>query len=136
MKLTDRERLLRDVLADEHLESLRGESLGRTLAAAAKRKRVQRRIRAAAACAALVVTGLLAIKTSDGAKPAAEPAGPVAARPDIAPAPPVAPRSGRVQIITDQQLLALFPGQSAALVGAPGGPRRLLVDRGGKPELQ
>ena len=124
MKPADRERLLREILSDEHLESLRAESLDRTLAFAAKRKRFQLRVRAAAACAALIGTGLIAIKTGDGSKPAPGHATPLATAPEIASAPPTPSRSGRVEIITDQQLLALFPGQSAALVGAPGGPRR------------
>ncbi len=138
MNRADHERLLTEILSDERLESLRPAALERTLALASRQRRRRRRLRTAAIGAMAIVAGVLAVRNVDHVmtSPGYSTRTPtsVAAHPSVASAPSTG--LGKVEVITDQQLLALFPGRSAALVGPPGGPRRLLLERDGAAVLQ
>jgi hypothetical protein len=111
--------LLKEILAGDEVSSFREASLQTTLAAV----RTQcRRRRALAACAvvALILASAMLIKDAR-----LWPATGEIVSSDPVSAPPVAPA---VKVISDEELFALFPGRSMALVGKPGQQQLVFLD--------
>lgn len=123
MKANERDQLLRELLPGNELSAFRQESLALGLAAL-QRKRQRRRVFRASTAAALVLvvaSGLLWQLT----------------RPPAAPRRPVSEDFARVSLpsnapaatlISDDELLTLFPNRSLALIGKPGHQRLLFLD--------
>ncbi|MEI6861350.1 MAG: hypothetical protein WCL04_03770 [Verrucomicrobiota bacterium] len=145
MKPSDQDRLLRELLGDEHLEQLRDTSLASALASLrARRRRRTALTRATAAVMLLMGLGLLwhgqpardlgteaVTPSSRGLTAASVPTATGASRlqpeGDLASAPPEPPATG-VQLINDEELFALFPGRSMALIGPPGAQQFVFLD--------
>jgi hypothetical protein len=118
--------LLRQVLTDEKLEAIRQQSLQSMLAAAGHRRR-QRRFTTAG------IIGMLGLLLC-WAYPLNQPRRPPATTQVSPPQPPspVAQTTGpsrKIEIITDTELFALFPGRSLALIGPPGQQQLVFLDQ-------
>ena len=120
MKRPDQERLLRGILADDNVEALRAASLARGLTLLRARRRRRASVAMVASLAA-IAAALLTPRSDDRLPNEREALSAPAATP--------------TKIITDEQLLALFPEQSVALVGAPG-TQRLILSAPDKPSRQ
>ena len=118
----ERDRLLDAILEGEELANLRQASLelGRT----AVRRRVRRRVglQVMCACAPLVIAVAVLFLASHRAtrQELGSQSGSVNSS---------HPRSGKVKIINDDELFALFAGRSFALIGKPGEQQFLLLDQ-------
>ena len=110
MKPTDQDQLLRDLLADENLETLRAKSLAGGLASLRSRRRVRRVVGSTVVAAATLGVVLAVVATRH------RPPSSVEADEVVRSTVP----SRAVQMIDDEQLLALFPDRAVALVGAAG----------------
>jgi hypothetical protein len=131
MKSSGHQRLLREILADEKVEQLRANSLGRMLAVARQRRR--RRIVLSGVGASLVIamTAMVSMqRASRDPSLARSPIRPAAThRVDESPAAPLAlAKSGSVKVLDDEQLLALFSERSVALIGRPGEQQLVFLD--------
>lgn len=133
MNTPETDPLLRDLLADEQLDSLRRTSL-ESLLAEVRRTRARRLQweRLGQATLALIFTaGLVWLTFShDTRNPrpgvTAEPAKPpVGQRVAVATESP----ERQVRIISDEELFALFPGRAMALIGPPGKQELVFLDR-------
>ena len=122
MNTPDENPLLRDVLADEGLDTLRRTSLDRALAA----QRRARCFRHAGHAAMIAVLPALLVLAFLWHRPSPSPAAPMTVVMSVTTAPP--PATYGVQMISDEELFALFPGRSLALIGKPG--RQQLVSLG------
>ena len=113
MKPSDRDQLLGEILRDEKLERVRTASLDGMLGAV----RCRRRQRAALSGAgvAMALAAVILVVTHRAPPPPEKNAPPETA-------------SSRVHIVTDEQLLALFPHRSVALIGRPGEQRLVFLD--------
>jgi hypothetical protein len=126
MKRSEQDRLLREILDDGDAANFRAASLARGLAFLQRRRRRNRLAQAGAAVILplLLISGLVAH---------------LASRPSAAP-PPVRPASapptdtGKVKIITDEELFALFPNRALALIGSPGHQQLVFLDHGAASE--
>jgi hypothetical protein len=116
MKRSEHDRLLREILADENVERLRASSLDGMLTATRRRRRRSALMRGAAASVVVTLTLLIALYR--------RPAPPAAAEPR----PSRVATAGTVKILDDQQLLALFPDRSVALIGRTGEQRLMFLD--------
>jgi hypothetical protein len=149
MKPTDQDRLLSEILNDGEAANFRAASLARGLDFLQRRRR---RKRLAQAGAVLLLSGLLIlglfVHPASGPSPTARmiswaarqrrPAEDLKinvqhpATPPVVRAAAAAPATdtGKVQIITDEELFALFPNRAMALIGAPGHQRLVFLDHG------
>jgi hypothetical protein len=143
MSPDDHDRLLRELLGTDALEALRRDSLAAGLAAV----RAQRRRRATLTGATAAITLVAAFGWMWHGRPSPEsvameheahlprlPAYTVEITPavmgtteDVPDALPPATDDG-VQLISDEELFALFPGRAMALIGPPGAQRFLFLD--------
>ncbi len=149
MKPSDHDRLLRELLDDEGLENFRRDSLAGALAAL--RARRLRRVALTAATAGVTLLLALAWLTptwyghparnpgNTGRMPEPQLASlPVTeasrlqpesdAAPVLTSAPAETKDDTRVQLINDEELFALFPGRSMALIGPPGAQQFVFLD--------
>jgi len=117
MKPSGHDRLLGGILADESVERLRASSLAGMLAAGRRRRR--RRAIVSGATASLVIVTLAFVLLQREPRPRAT---------IVSDGPPPAATALRVKIINDEQLLALFPGRSVALIGTPGSQRLVFLE--------
>jgi hypothetical protein len=122
MKRSDQDRLLSEILKDGDAGNLRAASLARGLDFLRRRRRRARLAQGggAALLAGLVILGLVAHR---GVAP--QPAPPV-----VGAATPPAAETGKVKIITDEELFALFPNRAVALIGAPGHQQLVFLNNG------
>jgi hypothetical protein len=121
MNSRETDRILKEVLGTDATDRLRGASLEQGIASMRRRRHVRRIVRACAVvCLLLAPVAFLATKHSSQTE------APVVS--SVSPA-QVMPRP-QIERITDAELLALFPGQTIALVGAPG-EQRLMVSSPG-----
>jgi hypothetical protein len=120
MKQSEQEKLLSELLPDEHLADFRRASLESGLASLRRHRRQRTLLRAGLLAAGICVLALVLHFNS-----------PHPARNNIvAVSPPApAPSPNHVKFITDDQLLALFPEGSVALVGKPGQQRLVFLDK-------
>jgi hypothetical protein len=113
MTRSDHDRLLREMLVDENLETLRTASLEQGVALLRRRRR--RRVFLAGATASLMCVAVLLLSSRQ--RPSHE-----------QPAAIVPTTISGVKLIDDEQLLALFPDRTVALVGAPGRQELVFID--------
>ncbi len=112
--------LLKQILLDDDLADFRQKSLEAGLAAlrAERRRRTVVRRSSTGLLTALAIAVLLLRLNEERPVPvASSPRTPVAS-----------PRPSRVRFITDDELLALFPNRSTALIGAPGKQQLVFLD--------
>jgi hypothetical protein len=125
MKRLEQDRLLSELLAGGAPADFRRASLERGLALIRRRRRARRVGR-------WCVVALLPLAFGAGiflSRPSRPDAGPVSAGQSHAPGiSGQTARSESVQIIDDEQLLALFAGRPLALVGQPGHQQLLFLD--------
>ena len=121
MKNRDTDRILKEVMGTETTQRLRSASLEHGLTLMRRRRQFQTIFRACSvACLMLVPIAIL--MTSNSSRTVA---------PALVTGSPAQPESPRqLERITDAELLALFPGQTIALVGAPGEQRLMVTDPG------
>jgi hypothetical protein len=117
MKIRDSDRILKEVLATETTQRLRIASLEQGLTLIRRRRQVQAIVRACAVVCLLLVP-IAILMTGNPSRTVAP------ALVSNSTAQPGSPPP--LERITDAELLALFPGQTIALVGAPG-EQRLMV---------
>lgn len=120
MKPSEHEKLLKELLPDDGFADFRKASLERGLASMRqhRRQRVLVRGGALATVAGLFVLGLLLKHPHPTQKT-------IAAVPSPAPA----AASEHVKFISDDELLAMFPQGSVALIGKPGQQRLVFLDK-------
>lgn len=120
MKPSEQEKLLKELLPDEGLADFRKASLERGLASMRRhrRDRVLWRAGALATVAGLLVIELLLRR-------------PQSTHNDVAAVPLPAPTASvdHVKFISDDELLAMFPQGSVALIGKPGQQRLVFLDK-------
>ena len=119
MKRSEQDRLLREILEDESLAQLRGDSLARGLDVLRRRRQRRGAVMSSMVAAAMLIAIALVIR-----RPAKI----------ISATPPAAPRTAGVKFIDDQQLLALFPDRSVALFGPPGHQQLVFLDAPARPQ--
>jgi len=125
MKHPDENPLLKVVLADEQLANLRHASLNQGLDTVRRARRARRAMRVATL--ALVPLLLIAVftlhkLTQDTTK---QPSAQAQRQTSVAIA---QPEESGVKIISDEELFALFPGRSLALIGKPGHQQLVVLD--------
>jgi hypothetical protein len=125
MKHPNENPLLKEVLTDERLTSLRQFSLDEGLAAMRRARRHRRvaRVGALALAPALLWLALTQTQRERGRESASLP---LAATQSASVA--AAPVNSGVELISDEQLFALFPGRSMALIGKPGQQQLVFLD--------
>ena len=125
MKRHEEDPLLKELLGGEELSAFRRGSLERGLDAVrqARRQREAFRIGAMAAGPLLLAASLFLYQSRN--RPA-EPAAVIASRAPAAASPLAEPAP--IRYIGDDELFALFPGRSMALIGAPGHQELVFLD--------
>ena len=122
MKPSEKQKLLAEILPGEDAADFERASLARGLAGLRRRRRRGYLIRASAL---VVVVGLVTLgiflKEHDAVR-----RGAADTQLASAPAAVVAPH---VEVISDDELLAMFPGRSLALIGKPGQQRLVFLDK-------
>lgn len=120
MKPSEHEKLLKELLPDDGFADFRKSSLERGLASMRqhRRQRVLVRGGALATVAGLFVLGLLLKHPHPTQKTIA-----------AVPSPASAAASEHVKFISDDELLAMFPQGSVALIGKPGQQRLVFLDK-------
>ena len=127
MKRREQEQLLKEILGGEETSEFRRASLDYGVNAMRSIRRRRQFVRVGGLAAALVVLIVSAVIL--GRSPHAVVAPPDLARTEPAKAQPTAPPAASVKRITDEELLALFPGRSLALIGAPGHQQLVFLDQ-------
>ncbi len=125
MKRNDQDRLLDEILGGTELAALRQASLDAGLRRVrARARRLQaRRIGIVAALPVLLAVALM------GLRPGVSDTGSERTANAAAPAPrATAPEFKPIRAVTDEELFALFPNRSLALVGKPGSQRLIFLD--------
>jgi hypothetical protein len=117
MKRSEKDRLLREILADEALEQMRQATLAAGVGALRRRRRVHALM--GGATASLVLLLACAALVYRRAHPVHAP---------LSPTVPVAENRAAVKWIDDEQLLARFSDRGAALVGPPGRQKLIFFD--------
>jgi hypothetical protein len=112
MKRLDQDPLIDQVFADENVERLRAASLAAALSALRTRRRRRADVSGAATSFALAVAVFVSIRHRT---------------PEETVVPPPEPKTNAVKIISDEQLLALFPERSVALIGRSGEQRLVFL---------
>ena len=123
MKNSDENPLLKEILTDENLSALRHASLKQGL----NTIRRQRRIRRAMHAGMFVLIPTLMIFTLR--KPISNNVGRISSpRVQETTSASIAPAESGIKMISDEELFALFPGRSVALIGKPGQQELLVLD--------
>jgi hypothetical protein len=125
MKHSDENPLLNEILADEKLAALRRASLDQGLDAMRHARRLRRAIRAGtiALLPVLLILTLTLHRPMRKIGDQSSSLNPSRASDTSAP-----PSESGVQMITDEELFALFPDRSVALVGKPGHQELVFLD--------
>ena len=122
MKRSEEDRLLQEMLAGEELADFRQSSLEEGLVKIRRQRRHRRAVRigAVASLPCLLALTIVLSRTTDRQR---------ILPPQVAalPAPP-SPKAD-VKFITDEDLFALFPNRSMALIGKPGQQQLVFLDR-------
>jgi hypothetical protein len=125
MKHSDENPLLKEILTDEKLSALRRGSLNLGLDAVRRARRLRRALHAGTFALMPVLLILTLTLRKPKQEPASQPSTPVPRQASVATAPP---NESGVKIISDEELFALFPGRSLALVGKPGHQQLVFLD--------
>src|SRR5271165_5768626 len=125
MKHHDQDRLLSEALGGERLEAFRQATLECGLDALRRRRRRRRIVRACA----LACVPLLGVFTIVLLKNLSSPESLSNSESASVPGIPVPNRNQAIKIITDDELFALFPNRSMALVGKPGHQQLVFLDQ-------
>lgn len=134
MNSDPKDTLLKELLSGRELEELRASTLNHGLDLARRRRRYRRATRmsglAAFVFAAVVLVSML-VRTTPTVDPRIMVDHPGTAATDLAAtAPPVPSRElPGLRRLTDDQLLALFPGRPVALIGPPGDQKLVFLDQ-------
>jgi hypothetical protein len=123
MKNSDENPLLKEILADENVSALREASLKQGLNA----MRRQRRIRRAMHAGMFVLIPTLLFFTLRKPNPQSVSQNSNPHTQEMPPAAIVSGESG-IKVISDEELFALFPGRSLALIGKPGHQELVVLD--------
>jgi hypothetical protein len=130
MKRHERDQLLKEILGGDEVSRLRQASLEQGLTAIRKTRGRRRALRTGALVMlpALLAAAVLVHQwpVSSGSSGSSGSSVPVA-RPTTAPPRPAA----SVKFITDDELFALFPDRSLALIGPPGHQQLVFLDQAG-----
>lgn len=129
MNRDEERKLIVGVLSDRDPGLVREESLARALDAVKHEARRRRAVRHLALICAPLLVGLVVVLVS---RRVPDRITPVAQAPRLGE--PTAPIShSSIEPIDDQELLALLPGKTVALIGPPGRERLLVFDLPGPP---
>lgn len=113
--------MLRELLAEDSLEAVRQKSLEQGMAIVRRRRRRSRWTRAALGASAVVTALCFLVPTRRSSSARNQTPERPTGQPTIVVNPaPAAEDSPPVRFISDEELLALFPGRSRALIGPPG----------------
>lgn len=119
MNSSEEDRMLKEILANEELEEFRQSSLTHSLNTLRRDRQRQRAWRMiVVACVPLIILGVLLSQSflfsTPRIKRIASPGAPAG--------------SSEVKTISDEELFALFPGRSLALIGEPGSQQLVFLD--------
>ncbi len=123
MKRSEQEKLLNEILPDDDAADFERTSLEYGLAGLRRERRRGYWMRTSALA---TICGILALGIVLKQHRPAHGDGAVVAQLASAPTPTT---SGQIKIISDDELLALFPGRSVALIGKPGQQRLVFLDK-------
>ena len=121
MNSRETNRILKEVLATDSTDRLRSASLEQGLTLIRRRRQVQTIVRACAVVCLLLVPIAISMTRHSSKTVAPVLVGGSQDQPGGSP---------RIERISDAELLALFPGQTIALIGAPGEQRLMVADPG------
>jgi hypothetical protein len=132
MKRPDQEKILRELLTGEEVSDFRNASLAGGLASLRRRRRIRRAVRFGAVMALALLAMVAAVhrgkhKQSVQQMAFVNPAPASSTRSAASPAPP---NESDIKVISDEELFALFPGRSMALIGTPGQQQLVFLDGG------
>lgn len=125
MKRTEQNELLKELLRGDELAEFRRASLELGLKAMASRRTWRQVVRGCAGCSLVLVISAAAFWPWLSAHWAGRRS--VAQVPDVASA-PASGGAGSVKFISDDELMALFPGRAVALIGGPGHQQFVFLD--------
>lgn len=121
----EHDELLTAVLSDSTDNELRAKSLDRTLAAVRQRRRRRHVLRGAGG---IVMAGIMAAVLWHRHAPDARPVATIHSQPsEVAPTAPTVPGTN-IRLVSDEELLAMFPDRPVALVGPPGNRQFVFLD--------
>ncbi len=130
MKRSDHDKLLREMLTGVEVSDFRKASLEGGLASLRRRRRYRRVAQAGVVMALtlLVALGIVHERTQNKLARQMASVKPISNSPVASPAP--SSENSKVNIISDEELFALFPGRSMALIGKPGEQQLVFLDGG------
>jgi hypothetical protein len=127
MKRHERDQLLKEILGGDEVSEVRQASLEQGLTAIRKSRARRRALRAGTL---VMLPALLAVALLVHQRPASSVTSvasvPVTRSPSAPPRP-----AASIKLITDEELFALFPDRSLALIGPPGHQQLVFLDQGG-----
>ena|SRR5436190_16569489 len=141
MKRDEQDRLLNEIISGEELKEFRRASLDHGLAAVQRRNHRRRTIRTGAMLIAPALVALaLFFSRRQNALDRTDPVRSANVIPDSGNPPPhvggyasTPPSEAEpIKVINDDELLALFPDRSLALLGPPGKQQLVFLDKAGK----
>jgi hypothetical protein len=123
MNSKESQRIVREVLASDAVERVREASLEQGLACLRRRRHMRQTVQVCAIACLLLATGSIFVSLWMRHQDSERISSFSGHRSTLQ-----ASKGPEIQRITDAELLALFPGQTVALVGAPGDQRFLVLD--------
>jgi hypothetical protein len=133
VKPDPKHRLLNELLSDDPLDQLRAASLQRGLQIVRRRRRL-RRVARTSGWIGILVALAIAVPTLFWSQPASDQTtqttdseGVITAHAAVEPPVELDANTG-VRLLTDEQLLAMFPGRPVALIGPAGDQRLVFLD--------
>jgi hypothetical protein len=133
MKPDPKHPLLNELLSDDQLDDLRGATLEQGLRLVRRRRRL-RRVARTSGWIGIVVALAIAVPALFWSQPASDQAtqttdseGVIIAHAAVEPPVELDADTG-VRLLTDEQLLAMFPGRPVALIGPAGDQRLVFLD--------
>jgi hypothetical protein len=123
MKRSEQDHLISELLAGEEISGFRETSLSRGIEEIRRRNRLRRRARACFLAGAPLALLLAFLARTALEAPAPRPVPPAPIQVSA-----VSTRPAEVVYINDDELLALFPNRSVALIGKPGQQQLLFLD--------
>jgi hypothetical protein len=127
MKRHERDQLLNEILGSDEVSGFRQASLEQGLAAFRKARSRRRTLRTGAL---VVLPALLAAAVLIHQRPTSSVSS-VRSAPVARQIATTSPATSSVKFITDEELFALFPDRSLALIGPPGHQQLVFLDQGG-----